>query len=266
MPPKRKAKSSPQNQAQRKKHNTQQEKKAEEPQPQVTPDQSRSSMADGKKASLDDAAAAKAPSSKDEDYTAPPDAERSAENSLPNSEPTPSTDATPTRTAAPDASRSSSSGRLSESSRPTSSSKDSLGGSYTVSGNRDSIGGPYRHIVEAMNDWGDDAGQIVAVSQLCEQLSVATEETLTGFPTNAMVVSLVALMGAEYNPDLMLVATRTLTHLLEAKPSATTVVIRNQVVPVLCSKLLMIEYIDLAEQSLTALEKVSHGSRGYTCE
>jgi E3 ubiquitin-protein ligase TRIP12 len=72
---------------------------------------------------------------------------------------------------------------------------------------------------------------------------------------------LVNLMNAEYNPDLMLMATRTLTHMIEALPGTCAVAVAHQAVPTLCAKLLTIEYIDLAEQSLTCLEKMSadHG-------
>eukprot|EP01134_Creolimax_fragrantissima_P007092 CFRG7092T1 len=122
-------------------------------------------------------------------------------------------------------------------------------------------GGRFQPLLEAMADFEDETRQIVAVTDLCEQLSVATEETLSGFPTQAMIANLMRLMNAEHNPDLMLVAIRTITHLLEAKPSSTLAVVRAGVVPALCAKLLSIEYIDLAEQSLTALEKLSveHG-------
>lgn len=72
-----------------------------------------------------------------------------------------------------------------------------------------------------------------------------------------MTPALVNLMNMEHNPDLMLYATRTLTHMIEALPVTCSVVVSCQAVPTLCSKLLTIEYIDLAEQSLTALEKLS---------
>lgn len=69
--------------------------------------------------------------------------------------------------------------------------------------------------------------------------------------------ALVNIMNMEHNPDLMLLATRTLTHMIEALPGTSAVAVSLQAVPSLCAKLLTIEYIDLAEQSLTALEKLS---------
>ncbi len=55
----------------------------------------------------------------------------------------------------------------------------------------------------------------------------------------------------------MLLATRSLTHLMDVQPQSCAAVVQNQAVPALCAKLLSIEYIDLAEQAMQALEKLS---------
>ncbi|MCO5568348.1 hypothetical protein L7F22_022047 [Adiantum nelumboides] len=60
------------------------------------------------------------------------------------------------------------------------------------------------------------------------------------------------------NPDMMLLATRTLTHLYDVLTSSCAIVVHFGAVPCLCARLLTIEYIDLAEQSLQALQKISH--------
>lgn len=59
----------------------------------------------------------------------------------------------------------------------------------------------------------------------------------------------------------MLLACRSITHLIDILPAACASVVHNQAVPALCAKLLNIEYIDLAEQAMSALEKLSveHG-------
>jgi E3 ubiquitin-protein ligase TRIP12 len=71
----------------------------------------------------------------------------------------------------------------------------------------------------------------------------------------------VQLLGAEHNPDIMLLAARALTFLADV-PGLTSSIVRHGAVPAFCARLLMIEYIDLAEQSLQALEKLSHEHPG----
>ncbi len=62
----------------------------------------------------------------------------------------------------------------------------------------------------------------------------------------------------EHNPDIMLLAARAITHLADVLPASCSSIVRHGAVSVLCGRLLAIEYIDLAEQSLQALEKLSH--------
>ncbi|KAJ2901572.1 Ubiquitin fusion degradation protein 4, partial [Coemansia aciculifera] len=70
----------------------------------------------------------------------------------------------------------------------------------------------------------------------------------------------------ESNADIMLLACRCLSNLLEALPLAGGLLTRIGVIDVLCSKLLEIEYIDLAEQALTALMQVSKEFPAKVCE
>ncbi|ONK77022.1 uncharacterized protein A4U43_C02F2300 [Asparagus officinalis] len=68
---------------------------------------------------------------------------------------------------------------------------------------------------------------------------------------------LVKLANYEGNPEIMLLAVRALTYLCDLVPRSADELVRHEVVPVLCGKLLAIEYLDLAEQCLQALEKIS---------
>jgi E3 ubiquitin-protein ligase TRIP12 len=105
--------------------------------------------------------------------------------------------------------------------------------------------------------------QLIALQELSETLLVSTEDNLAGqFAPDAYVKELVKLMQpneftGEDNPDLQLLACRCLANLMEALPAATANVVYGGAVPVLCSKLLEIDFIDLAEQSLSTLEKIS---------
>jgi E3 ubiquitin-protein ligase TRIP12 len=50
------------------------------------------------------------------------------------------------------------------------------------------------------------------------------------------------------SPDEMLLAVRAITYLCDAMPRAADAVVRHGLLPVLCSRLLAIEYLDVAEQ------------------
>ena len=60
----------------------------------------------------------------------------------------------------------------------------------------------------------------------------------------------VHLLNAEHNPDVMLLAARAITFLADVLPSSCSSIVRHGAVPAFCARLLTIEYIDLAEQSL----------------
>lgn len=55
----------------------------------------------------------------------------------------------------------------------------------------------------------------------------------------------------------VVLAARSLTHLIDVLPTAGAAVVGFSGAPVLCSKLLSIDYIDLAEQSLTGRQLVN---------
>ena len=105
----------------------------------------------------------------------------------------------------------------------------------------------------------DTSAQMDALNQLCELISMSHEETLARcFSLESFVPLLVGLLDAEHNPDAMLLAARALTHLADVFPPARASIVRANALPTLCSRLLNIEYIDLAEQSLQALSKLAH--------
>jgi E3 ubiquitin-protein ligase TRIP12 len=109
----------------------------------------------------------------------------------------------------------------------------------------------------------DMSMQLIALQELSEVLLISTEDNLAGhFSPDAYVKELVKLMQpneftGEENPEVMLLACRCLANLMEALPASTANVVYGGAVPVLCSKLLEIGFIDLAEQSLSTLEKIS---------
>ncbi len=60
----------------------------------------------------------------------------------------------------------------------------------------------------------------------------------------------IGLLQTDHNPDIMLLAARSLTFLADVLPTCCGTIVRHGAVPALCERLLNIEYIDLAEQSL----------------
>jgi hypothetical protein len=105
-----------------------------------------------------------------------------------------------------------------------------------------------RRILSGLRAEGEEGRQLESLSQLCELLSIGTEDSLSRFSVDLFVPVLVGLLSHEHNPDMMLLAARALTHLCDVLPSSCGAVIHYGAVPSLCARLLTIEYIDLAEQ------------------
>ncbi|KAF9924677.1 Ubiquitin fusion degradation protein 4 [Linnemannia zychae] len=117
-------------------------------------------------------------------------------------------------------------------------------------------------ILTNLKAYEDPSLQLIALQDLAVLLSVSTEDNLAGyFSCDSFVKELVLLMrgtGGDFdNPEIMLLACRCLSNLMEAMPASLGSVVYSGAVSVLCSKLIEIQYIDVAEQSLTTLEKIS---------
>lgn len=102
---------------------------------------------------------------------------------------------------------------------------------------------------------GDEGQQLQAVIEMCQLLVMGNEDTLAGFPVRQVVPALVNLLAAEHNFDMMNHACRALTYMLEALPRSSAAV--ALAVPAFLDKLQAITCMDVAEQSLTALDMLS---------
>ncbi|KAJ3349929.1 Ubiquitin fusion degradation protein 4 [Entophlyctis luteolus] len=149
--------------------------------------------------------------------------------------------------------------------------------------------GKYSEILNQLRNSKDKTMQSFALQELSEILSVATEDMfvgygpsrLSGFNTREYVECLLGLLtlqsserdlnDAQFfmedyffdNPgdgamdsEIMLLACRCLSNLLEANPSANSVFVQCSGVKIMVEKLRRIEYIELAEQVLAVLEKI----------
>lgn len=108
--------------------------------------------------------------------------------------------------------------------------------------------GRLKKILSGLRADGEEGRQVEALTQLCEMLSIGTEESLSTFSVDSFVPVLVALLNHESNPDIMLLAARALTHLCDVLPSSCAAVVHYGAVSCFCARLLTIEYMDLAEQ------------------
>ncbi|WJZ93270.1 hypothetical protein VitviT2T_012223 [Vitis vinifera] len=103
----------------------------------------------------------------------------------------------------------------------------------------------------------DVSGVLAALTELCEVLSFCTESSLSSLTVDSLAPVLVKHAKHESNPDIMLLAIRAITYLCDVFPRSSGLLSRHGVVPALCERLMAIEYLDVAEQCLQALEKIS---------
>lgn len=115
----------------------------------------------------------------------------------------------------------------------------------------------FERIASGLEDQAGAEAQLASLAELCEALSFSMEGTLSNFPTEVVIPSLIRLSGQEGDPEIMLLAVRALTYLCDVMPRSAESLVRHGALPVLCRKLLAIEYVDVAEQCLQALEKIS---------
>lgn len=101
----------------------------------------------------------------------------------------------------------------------------------------------------------DESQQLQAAIEMCQMLVMGNEDTLAGFPIKQVVPALITLLRMEHNFDIMNNACRALAYMLEALPRSSGTVV--EAVPVFLEKLQVIQCMDVAEQSLTALEILS---------
>ncbi|XP_049374949.1 E3 ubiquitin-protein ligase UPL3-like [Solanum verrucosum] len=134
---------------------------------------------------------------------------------------------------------------------------DLLPSSAMVSASSSQQNGRLKKILSGLRADGEEGKQIEALTQLCVMLSIGTEDSLSTFSVDSFVPVLVGLLNHMSNPDIMLLAARALTHLVDVLPSSCAAVVHYGAVSCFVARLLTIEYMDLAEQSLQALKKIS---------
>lgn len=115
----------------------------------------------------------------------------------------------------------------------------------------------FSRIVSSLGNEAEASGQLEALTELCELLSFSSEDSASSMLVDQLAPLLVKLAMHESNPDIMLLAIRALTYLCDVFPRSSGSLVKHDAVPALCQRLMIIEYLDVAEQCLQALEKIS---------
>ncbi|KAJ4841387.1 hypothetical protein Tsubulata_011558 [Turnera subulata] len=117
--------------------------------------------------------------------------------------------------------------------------------------------GRLKTALSGLSEGTEPSVQLAALTELCEVLSFSTEDSLSSVMADLLSPVLVRLARHDSNPDIMLLAIRALTYLCDVFPRASVFLIKHDAVAALCQRLMAIEYLDVAEQCLQALEKIS---------
>ena len=115
--------------------------------------------------------------------------------------------------------------------------------------------GEVQQLLQGLQATGDEGAQLTSVIEMCQLLVMGNEDTLASFPMKQVVPALITLLQMDHNFDMMHHACRALTYMMEALPRSSAVVV--DAVPVFLEKLQVINCMDVAEQSLQALEMLS---------
>ncbi|XP_009622742.1 E3 ubiquitin-protein ligase UPL4 isoform X2 [Nicotiana tomentosiformis] len=119
--------------------------------------------------------------------------------------------------------------------------------------------GKFKGILSSLSkELSDESALLAALTELCELLSFSPDSSISNLMADSFSPILVRLARHESNPDIMLLAIRAMTYLCEGHPRSSAYLVRHDAVPALCQRLMAIEYLDVAEQCLQALEKISH--------
>ncbi|XP_027363049.1 E3 ubiquitin-protein ligase UPL4 [Abrus precatorius] len=117
--------------------------------------------------------------------------------------------------------------------------------------------GKFKNIISSLSGETEPSGQLAILTELCEVLSFCTEGSLSSMTSDLLSPLLVKLAKHESNPDIMLFSIRAITYICDLYPRSAGFLVRHDAVPALCQRLLAIQYQDVAEQCLQALEKIS---------
>lgn len=106
----------------------------------------------------------------------------------------------------------------------------------------------FKRVLTSLSEEAEESGQLAQLTELCELLSFCSDSSLSSPMVDSFSPVLVKLASHDSNPDIMLLAIRAITYLCDVNPRSSSFVVRHDAVPVLCQRLMAIEYLDVAEQ------------------
>ncbi|XP_068492521.1 E3 ubiquitin-protein ligase UPL4-like [Phaseolus vulgaris] len=112
------------------------------------------------------------------------------------------------------------------------------------------------NVMQSLRKETEPSSQLALLMELCRVLPFCSEYSISEL-LNLLSPLLVEYSKNESNPDIMLFSLRAITHVCEVYPLSVEFFVEHNVVPTLCQRLFAIEYLDVAEQSLKVLEKIS---------
>jgi len=95
------------------------------------------------------------------------------------------------------------------------------------------------------------------VTSLCAELSIAEDNQLNGFEYEHFIEQLLKCLYIEGIPDIMLHSAACIYHIVELIPESAIVLVNHNGVQILIDKITNIEYIDVAENCIKVIEKIS---------
>ncbi|OQR81579.1 isocitrate dehydrogenase, partial [Thraustotheca clavata] len=120
----------------------------------------------------------------------------------------------------------------------------------------------YSEVLERINPSKPIPVQMSGLSELCEMLSMASEEMLmiAGFDVGAFITTLANLIQNPATIEVLMLASRALAGILDifTAPQVIKLTMEQNIVAILCEKLLNIEYMDVAEIALRMLERIAN--------
>ncbi|MCE3052106.1 E3 ubiquitin-protein ligase upl4 [Datura stramonium] len=117
--------------------------------------------------------------------------------------------------------------------------------------------GKFKEVLSSLSKASEESALLAALTELCDLLSFSPDSSMSNLMADSFSPVLVRLARHESNPDIMLLAIRAMTYLCEVHPRSSAYLVNHDAVPALCQRLMAIEYLDVAEQCLQALEKIS---------
>lgn len=118
--------------------------------------------------------------------------------------------------------------------------------------------GTYKRIYLGLTN-SDESIQMLSLDDICCTLATANEYSLSGFSPKIFVPLLLKFVKTKkHNGNMMLIAVRALTHIIDIVQSISSIAVSHDAVGILCETLNNIEYIDVAEQSMKCLKLLAN--------